>query len=94
MVLTLPDAWTRLLLGSLSGELESHPGRKLTDHLLESANLAEALLKKHGLELFLDVVMLAVLTHDCAKAKQFFSNTCMEARGRNMPPPRLFSHCR
>ncbi|WP_270553771.1 CRISPR-associated helicase Cas3' [Cloacibacillus evryensis] len=88
--MSLPDAWTRLLLGSLSGELESHPGRKLTDHLLESANLAEALLKKHGLELFLDVVMLAVLTHDCAKAKQFFQQHLYGGKGTEHAAPSSF----
>ena len=88
--MTLPDAWTKLLLGSLNGDLESHPERKLTNHLLESANLAEALLKKHGLEQYLDVVLPAVLTHDCAKAQPLFQKHLYGGKGTEHAAPSSF----
>lgn len=88
--MTLPDAWTKLLLGSLSGELESHPGRKLSDHLLESALLAEALLEKHGLETFAEVVPQAALTHDCAKAQPSFQKHLYGGKGIEHAAPSSF----
>lgn len=88
--MTLPDAWTRLLLGSLNGELESHPGRKLTDHLLESGCLAEALLKKHGLEEYLHMVLPSALTHDCAKAQLLFQRHLYGGKGTEHAAPSSF----
>ncbi len=88
--MTLPDAWAKLLLGSLSGELKSHPNRKLTDHLLESARLAEALLEKHGLGWLSNVVLAAALTHDCAKAQPLFQEHLYGGRGTEHAAPSSF----
>ncbi|MDO4559818.1 MAG: CRISPR-associated endonuclease Cas3'' [bacterium] len=88
--MTLPDAWAKLLLGSLSGELKSHPNRKLTDHLLESARLAEALLEKHGLGWLSNVVLAAALTHDCAKAQPLFQEHLYGGKGTEHAAPSSF----
>jgi len=86
----LPDAWKTLLLGSLNGDLESHPGHRLTDHLLESCRLAEALLKQHGLEEYSGLVLPAAATHDCAKAQEAFQRHLKGGKGVEHAAPSLF----
>ena len=64
-----PDAITKLLHGSLTGE--SHPGRPLFGHLRGVADLSLELAKLHGILDAEKKVLLAqiALTHDIAKKK-------------------------
>ena len=58
--------------GSLSGELKSHPGKKLIDHLCGTAERAEALLRFHGMDDLEREVLQAAYTHDLGKAAPEF----------------------
>ncbi|WP_081839453.1 CRISPR-associated helicase/endonuclease Cas3 [Synergistes jonesii] len=87
----LPDAWKTLLLGSLNGDLESHPGHRLTDHLLESCRLAEALLKQHSLGTrYEKTVVPAAVTHDAAKAQKAFQEHLHGGKGVEHAAPSAF----
>jgi CRISPR-associated endonuclease/helicase Cas3 len=68
----LREAWMKLLHGSLSGELVSHKGKKLYDHLAGAAKLALEILQEHGLKEFEPGVLLAAYTHDLGKAHPDF----------------------
>lgn len=56
------------MLGSLSGDLQSHPGKKLSDHLLGTDRLAQQIVDLFDLEDLKDDVGGAALTHDLGKA--------------------------
>ncbi len=60
------------LHGSLSGELESHPGKKLFDHLDGTAHLAREIADFYGLSDVWEDVGCASLTHDLGKADREF----------------------
>lgn len=69
---------TEWLRGSLSGDLESHPGKELSDHLLGTARLACQIVNTYG---FNDIendieqdVLRAALTHDLGKADKEFQS--------------------
>jgi CRISPR-associated endonuclease/helicase Cas3 len=66
------EAWTNLLHGFLSGDLESHKGKKLHDHLLNSALFSQDLVYHHGLTELEHLVFLAACTHDLGKAHPDF----------------------
>lgn len=66
------EAWRTLLRGSLSGDLESHPGKRLVDHLLGTAELARQIVEFHGLQDIEADVEAAALTHDPGKADSEF----------------------
>ena len=66
------ETWRTLLRGSLSGDLESHPGKRLIDHLLGTAELSRQIVEFHGLEDIAFDVEAAALTHDPGKADPEF----------------------
>ena len=66
------EAWRTLLRGSLSGDLKSHPGKRLIDHLLGTAELSRQIVEFHGLEDIAFDVEAAALTHDPGKADSEF----------------------
>ena len=66
------EAWRTLLRGSLSGDLKSHPGKRLIDHLLGTAELSRQIVEFHGLEDIAFDVEAAALTHDPGKAAPEF----------------------
>jgi CRISPR-associated endonuclease/helicase Cas3 len=77
----LLEAWTNLLHGSLSGEPQSHKGKKLSDHLFKSASFAQDLLRFHGLTELENPVLIAACTHDLGKAHPDFQER-LEGRGK------------
>ena len=66
------EAWRTLLRGSLSGDLKSHSGKRLIDHLLGTAELSRQIVEFHGLEDIAFDVEAAALTHDPGKAAPEF----------------------
>ena len=71
----LHEGWKTSLHGFLSGDLlnsESHPGKKLVDHLVGTAVLAQKLIDKHGLDESAHGVALAAYTHDLGKVHPDF----------------------
>jgi CRISPR-associated endonuclease/helicase Cas3 len=76
------EAWTNLLHGSLNGDLESHKGKKLYDHLLQSALFAQDLLHHHGLSELEHQMFLAACTHDLGKADPAFQKRLDGGRER------------
>ena len=66
------ETWRTLLRGSLSGDLKSHPGKRLIDHLLGTAELSRQIVEFHGLEDIAFDVEAAALTHDPGKAAPEF----------------------
>lgn len=65
-------AWMTLLHGSLSGDLKSHPEKKLADHLCGVARLAQELIRHHDLDDLASDVAVAAYTHDLGKAEPEF----------------------
>ncbi|MDR1379399.1 MAG: CRISPR-associated helicase Cas3' [Synergistaceae bacterium] len=76
------EAWTNLLHGSLSGDLESHQGKKLYDHLLQSALFAQDLLRHHELIELEQQMFLAACTHDLGKADPDFQKKLNGGKAR------------
>lgn len=76
--------WKKLLHGSLRGDLESHPGKKLVDHLCGTAALAQALVNFHGFDEVESDVAHAAYTHDLGKAASDFQKY-LYGRGMSVP---------
>ena len=85
------EAWRTSLRGSLSGDLKSHPGKRLIDHLLGTADLARQIVEFHGLEDIAFDVEAAALTHDPGKADPEFQKYLMgKGKGVNHSLPSSF----
>ena len=75
--------WKKLLRGSLHGSLESHPGKKLVDHLCGTAALAQALVRFHGFDDVESDVAHAAYTHDLGKSTLDFQRY-LHGRGNSV----------
>ena len=75
--------WKKLLRGSLHGSLESHPGKKLVDHLCGTAALAQALVRFHGFDDVESDVAHAAYTHDLGKSTLDFQRY-LHGRGKSV----------
>lgn len=82
------EAWRTLLRGSLSGDLKSHPEKRLIDHLLETAELSRQIVEFHGLEDIAFDVEAAALTHDLKKAdnrfQQYLEDIVAKKKGKRV----------
>lgn len=84
------DAWMKRLHGFLNGNLESHPGKKLTAHLAGTTSKAEELAVQHGLEQFLPELDIACETHDIGKADNLFQKHLYGGRSVEHSAPSSF----
>ena len=85
------ETWRTLLRGSLSGDLKSHPGKRLIDHLLGTAELSRQIVEFHGLKDIAFDVEAAALTHDPGKAAlEFQKYLTGKGKGVNHSLPSSF----
>ena len=68
----LVKTWKELLRGSLSGDLESHPGKTLISHLFGTEHLARQIVNFCGFDELSGNVACCSLTHDIGKADKIF----------------------
>ena len=68
----LVGTWKESLRGSLSGDLESHPGRTLISHLFGTESLARQIVDFCGFDELNRNVSCCSLTHDIGKADKIF----------------------
>ncbi|WP_334139711.1 CRISPR-associated helicase Cas3' [Thermovirga lienii] len=71
-----------LSLGSLLGDLESHPGRLLKDHLMGTWQLAKALSGRNCVPVDEEHLKWVCLTHDLGKAKKEFQRYLQKKGGK------------
>ena len=77
------EIWQKSLRGSLSGDLESHPGKKLIDHLFGTARLARQIVGFCGFEELAKDVDCCSLAHDIGKADPIFQ-IYLHGKGRGV----------
>ena len=70
--------------GSLPGDVKSHPGRALREHLLGTFNLAKSLAEINEMQVELEVLKWICWTHDLGKADPAFQQY-IDGKGNGTP---------